>query len=97
MEFSMKAIKFLLAVALTAPAASSFAGVKTVVLNVPTMYCEVCPITVKKALSKVPGVSTVKVSLEKKEAMVVFDDAKATVEALTQATANAGFPSRPKR
>jgi mercuric ion binding protein len=93
----MKAIKLLLALALTALAVSSFAGTKTVVLDVPTMYCDICPITVKKALSKVPGVSGVEVSYEKKEATVTFDDAKATVEALTKATANAGYPATVKR
>jgi mercuric ion binding protein len=67
------------------------------VLDVPTMYCDICPITVKKALSKVPGVSGVEVSYEKKEATVTFDDAKATVEALTKATANAGYPATVKR
>jgi mercuric ion binding protein len=93
----MKVLNFLAALALTALAAPSFAGTKTVVLDVPTMYCEMCPITVKKASSKVPGVSGVEVSYEKKQAVVTFDDAKATVEALTKATANAGYPSALKR
>lgn len=93
----MKVLNFLAALALTALAAPSFAGTKTVVLDVPTMYCEMCPITVKKAISKVPGVSGVEVSYEKKQAVVTFDDAKATVEALTKATANAGYPSALKR
>jgi len=60
------------------------------------MYCETCPITVKKALSRVPGVSKVAVSFEKKEAVVVYDDVKVGVRALTEATANAGFPSKPR-
>lgn len=51
------------------------------------------PITVKKALSSVPGVSKIDASLETKQAVVTFDDTKATVEALTKAAANAGFPS----
>lgn len=93
----MKVIKLLLALALAALAIPSFADTKTVVLDVPTMYCEMCPITVKKAISKVAGVSGVEVSYEKKQAIVTFDDAKATVEALTKATANAGYPSTLKR
>jgi periplasmic mercuric ion binding protein len=83
----------LLAAALAAPA---LAAPRTVALDVPSMYCETCPITVKKALSRVPGVSDVKVSFEKKEAVVTFDDAKASVDALTRATANVGFPSKPR-
>ncbi len=92
-----KVVTPLFAVALAALTAPAPAATKTVALDVPSMYCEACPITVKKALSRVPGVSSVKVSLEKKEALVTYDDAKAGVDALTRATANAGFPSAPKR
>ena len=92
----MKALKVLTAIALAVLAAPTFAETKTVALDVPSMYCEACPITVKKALSRVPGVSNVSVSFERKEAVVTFDDAKASVGSLTKATANAGFPSKPK-
>lgn len=92
----MKIQELLPAIVLAGLAAPSFAETKTVALDVPSMYCEACPITVKKALSRVPGVSNVAVSFEKKEAVVTFDDAKASVDALTKATANAGFPSKPK-
>jgi periplasmic mercuric ion binding protein len=92
----MKILKLLPAIALAGFATQSFAETKTVALDVPSMYCEACPITVKKALSRVPGVSNVAVSFLKKEAVVTFDDAKASVGSLTQATANAGFPSKPK-
>ncbi len=70
---------------------------KTVTLSVPSMYCEVCPITVKKALTKVDGVTKVEVNFDKRQAAVTYDDAKANVEALTKATANAGYPSTLKR
>lgn len=77
--------------ALLAP--SAFAAIKTVTLSVPTMDCPVCPITVKKALTKVAGVSHAEVNFEKRQATVTFDDAKTQLEALTQATTNAGYPS----
>lgn len=77
-------------------AASAFAAVRTVTLSVPGMYCAVCPITVKKALQKVPGVSKVEVSFEKKEAVVTFDDAKTSVKALEDATFEAGYESKVK-
>jgi len=73
------------------------AAEKTVVLSVPGMSCELCPVTVKKAISKVPGVTSVAASYEKKQAIVTFDDARTTVDALTKATANAGYPSSPAR
>jgi len=69
------------------------AASKTVTLSVPGMYCEVCPITVKKALQKVNGVEKVSASFETKEAVVTFDDSKASVDKLREATAKAGYPS----
>jgi periplasmic mercuric ion binding protein len=92
----MKSFTLLSALLAAGLAAPSVAAPRTVALDVPSMYCEACPITVKKALSRVPGVSSVGVSFEKKQAVVTFDDAKATVDALTRATANAGFPSKPR-
>jgi periplasmic mercuric ion binding protein len=70
-----------------------WAAPQTVTLAVSKMTCAACPITVKKALSRVPGVTAVSVSLEKKQATVVFDDAQTTVAALTRATTDAGYPS----
>lgn len=70
------------------------AATKTVTLDVKNMTCPVCPITVKKALNRVPGVSKTDVSYERKDATVTFDDAKTNVDALIQATTNAGYPSR---
>jgi mercuric ion binding protein len=34
------------------------------------------------------------VNFDKRLAVVTFDDAKATIEKLTQATTNAGYPSK---
>ena len=76
---------------------TAFAENKTVTLSVPGMNCDLCPLTIKKAISKVPGVSSVDASYEKKQAVVTFDDSKTSVEALTRATANAGYPSTPKQ
>jgi mercuric ion binding protein len=84
------------AVALAALAVPAWAETKTVTLSVPGMDCAACPITIKKALGKVPGVSKVEASFEKKQAVVTFDDSKANVALLTRATAEAGFPSTAK-
>lgn len=70
-----------------------WAAPQTVTLAVSKMTCAACPITVKTALSRVPGVTTVSVSFEKKQATVVFDNAQTTVQALTRATTDAGYPS----
>lgn len=74
----------------------TLAGQKTVTLSVPGMDCAACPITVRKALEKVPGVQKVSATLEPKEAIVTFDDAKASIENLLEATKKAGFPANVK-
>lgn len=62
-------------------------------LSVPGMTCSVCPITVRKALSRVPGVLDVKVDYEGKTAAVRVDPDRVQPEALMDATARAGYPS----
>src|SRR5215471_15845370 len=59
-------------------ASTAWASPKTVSLSVPTMDCPVCPITVKQALTKVPGVTRAEVSFDKRQATITFDDAKMT-------------------
>jgi len=95
----MKSTKILLAgiaVALVM-VASAWASFQTVTLNVSGMTCPACPITVKKALEKVSGVSKVEVRYEKKRVLVTFDDAKTNTNALMKATTNAGYPSQPEK
>lgn len=79
-----------LALFITVPA---WAVTKTVTLSVPGMTCSACPITVKKALTKVEGVTRAKISFDKREATVTFDDTKANIRTLTKATSDAGYPS----
>lgn len=94
-------VRHLLSVAFFAVSSLSitpaFAVEKTVTLDVPGMYCAVCPITVRKALEKVPGVSKATASLEKKEAVVTYDDTKTKVDKLMDATFEAGYPSTVKK
>lgn len=91
------AIAIAVAVAWALAVLPALAAPQTVTLSVLSMYCAACPITVKKALSRVEGVSKVETDFAKKEVTVSFDDAKANVEVLTKAPSNAGFPSTPKR
>jgi len=95
----MKNIKSLLAGAVVALllAALAWASPKTVALNVSGMTCAACPITVKKALERVGGVSKVEVRFEKKQAVLTFDDAKTNTDALVKATTDAGYPSQPEK
>lgn len=81
--------------ALLASASTAFAAERVATLSVPGMTCSVCPVTVSKALEKVPGVKDVAVDLGTKTAQVRFDDEATSVEALTKATTDAGYPSTP--
>jgi len=85
--------RLLIVVLLTAPLTAWAGTSQTVVLDVQNMTCELCPITVKKALGRVPGVADTKVDLNKKTATVTFDPDKANLAALVKATTDAGFPS----
>jgi mercuric ion binding protein len=67
---------------------------QTVTLAVENMTCGTCPIVVRKALERVPGVSATTIDFDKKTATVTFDPDKANSARLTQATTDAGFPSK---
>ena len=82
-----------IAIILAGASLAATAAPKTVTLAIPSMDCPVCPITVKKALSQVPGVSQTNVNFDKRQAIVRFDDARTNVGALTESTKNAGYPS----
>lgn len=84
---------FLLALLIAPPI---FAAQKTVTLDVTGMNCATCPITVKKSLTMVTGVSRAEINYEKRQAVVTFDDAQTTLDKLTRATTDAGYPSTAK-
>jgi len=83
-----------------ANSAAALAGeLKTITLAVDKMTCNMCPVTVKKALREVDGVTEVSAKYEGDGigwATVTYDPAKADVEDLTFATEQAGYPSRLK-
>ncbi len=83
-------------IVLAAVVAPVWAATQTITLAVPGMTCAACPITIKKAISKVEGVSKVNVTFEPREAVVTFDDAKTSVQKLTKATEDVGYPSSVK-
>ena len=92
----MKSLAFFFAA--TVVASLAFAGkTSTATLDVSNMTCSACPITVRKALEKVPGVDSAKIDLKTHRAVVAFDPAKTTPELLTKATTDAGFPSSIKQ
>lgn len=77
----------------TNPGHPAKAAQRTVVLDVPGMTCQFCPITIRKALEKVDGVIDAQASFDTKTATVVFDPSRTDPQALMRATANAGYPA----
>jgi mercuric ion binding protein len=79
--------------AMLVASAAATAAERTVTLAVDGMSCASCPYIVRTALQEVPGVARAEVSSAEKTAVVTYDDAETTVAAVTQATADVGFPS----
>lgn len=91
-----KLVNLVFAASLLALVGTAVAATRTVTLAVKGMTCAVCPITVKKALNQVAGVTKTDVRYKRKEAIVTFDDTKTNVGALIKATTDAGYPSTVK-
>lgn len=89
-------LAFAFAIAAMVLGSSAWAAPQTVTLEVSNMTCSVCPITVKKALQKVPGVRKVEVSYARKEARVTFENTQASIAQLEDATFEAGYPAKLK-
>lgn len=63
----------------------------TTTIDIKGMTCAGCVNSVTKALKGIDGVQDANVNLEKGQATVTFDDAKANVDALKQAVEDAGY------
>ncbi len=72
---------------------SAWAETQTVTLDIPGMTCAACPITIKKALTRVEGVAIAEVNYKTRAATVTFDDVQTNAETIRQATGNIGYPS----
>ena len=66
---------------------------KTITLSVPGMDCPVCPITIKKSLENIKGVTKVVVSFKSKTVTVSYDPKGITTKMLMKATADVGYQS----
>ena len=65
-----------------------------VALDVPGMDCSLCPVTVSKALKRVPGVIGVRAELSTRSAEVTYDPAKVAPAQLERAVTEAGYPAK---
>lgn len=75
-------------------AAQSVAAEQTVTFAVDNMTCALCPVTVKRAMEGIEGVTAVEIDFEARTATVVFDTAATNAEDIATASANAGYPAR---
>jgi mercuric ion binding protein len=91
LELTMQ--KIILGLVFTIASFSAWAKPQTITLDLPTMNCAMCPITVKKALTKVQGVTKAEVSYEHKQAVVTFEDSLTNADRLVEVTTHAGYPS----
>jgi mercuric ion binding protein len=73
--------------------AQSEAVTQTTVLSVENMFCELCPLTVKAAIERVPGVTAVVIDFEAKTATVTFDPTITSVEAIAATSTGVGYPA----
>ena len=80
----------------TEPVESSSSAIaeKTVTFTIEKMTCKTCPITVRKAMSKVDGVVKVTTNYEARTATAVFDPSKTNAQAIGDASTNAGYPAK---
>ena len=62
---------------------------------VENMTCPACPFTVKKAMARVEGVSSITVNFAAKTATAVFDPTVTTAREIAAASANVGYPATP--
>ena len=76
-------------------AAPALAGEpRTAVLHVAGMTCSLCPITVRKALERVPGVLEAKTDYAMRRAEAKYDPDRTSPQALAAAVNEAGFTAR---
>lgn len=92
----MKTFLFALTLALAGTSFASQAAERTVTLDVKNMYCVTCPVTVKAALKRVPGVRQATVDYKTKSAVVAFDDSKTSAQAVAKASTDVGYPATVK-
>ncbi len=62
---------------------------------VENMTCPACPFTVKKAMERVKGVSSVTVDFAAKTATSVFDHTVTTAQEIASASKNVCYPTTP--
>ena len=88
---------FIAALTLAAMQALALEQAQTVTLDIKGMDCASCPLTVKLALKKAPGVAEVKVNYQTRTAEVRYDAGKTTPDRLAQTVSDIGYPASARK
>ena len=80
-----------IAVILTLGIATVSAATRTVTIRVEGMHCQNCAASLEKKLKATAGVQAVRVSFEKKEAWVKFDDRTISVAQIREVINSTGY------
>ena len=81
----------IIAVILTLGIATVSAASRTVKIRIEGMHCQNCAASVEKKLKATAGVQAVRVSFEKKEAWVKYDDRRITVAQIREVINSTGY------
>jgi len=65
------------------------------VISVPSMHCPHCAMSIKRALTMVPGVKSAEADVEKKIVNVTFNPSKVELGKLIEAIERAGYDAFP--
>jgi mercuric transport protein len=69
-------------------------GLISQTFTVENMTCAACPITVRKAMSRVDGVQGVDINFDSKTVTATYDPTIADVTTIAEASASVGFPAK---
>jgi len=75
------------------PQNTTVAKEQTATFDIENMTCNMCPITVRRAMKKVDGVVSASADFDNKTATVTFDPSKTNLEEIANASTNAGYPA----
>ena len=61
------------------------------ILNVPTISCDHCKMTIERALSELEGVSKAEVDIDRRQVEVDFDASQVSMEEIEEALDEVGY------
>src|SRR5229473_8160476 len=88
-EYNVKLIAIMIGLVLAGAAA--LANEATAEMKVPAMDCAACTVVIKKALIQTKGVKNVDLNVEKRTAIIIYEDTQVTRAEIQKTIEKAGF------